>query len=216
MKRIKVHPHKLHFAFSLFIRGMIAVAIMSAVFTRNWTILFLGSIALILTFLPAIIEKNYKIDLPTELEVVTVLFIFTSIFMGEMHGYYTKYWWWDVVLHTSAGIVLGFIGFLIMFVLYDQGKIKARPITIAIFSFCFALAIGALWEIFEFSMDSFFGWNMQSTGLVDTMWDLIVDTGGALLTSALGYLYLRGGKHRIFQKLITRFINANPDLFTKT
>jgi hypothetical protein len=44
----------------------------------------------------------------------------------------------------------------------------------------FAVAVGAVWEIFDFSMDEPFGTDMQKamfgdpSGLTDTMWDLIV------------------------------------------
>lgn len=61
----------------------------------------------------------------------------------------------------------------------------------------FALGVGALWEIFEFTMDSLFGMNMQKpmlgdpSGLTDTMWDLIVDATGALVISVLGWRYLK-------------------------
>ena len=40
-------------------------------------------------------------------------------------------------------------------------------------------------------MDSFFGLNMQKSGLTDTMWDLIITAVGACVASVPGYLYLR-------------------------
>ena len=93
-----------------------------------------------------------------------------------------------------------------LFILYNTNKIKAEPFTIAIFSFSFALAIGTIWEIFEFGIDNFFGLNMQKSGLVDTMWDLIVNSFGALFTSIIGFIYLKGGKTYLFDKLLKRFI----------
>src|SRR3546814_16435775 len=59
-----------------------------------------------------------------------------------------------------------------------------RPSFLAVFAFCFSQAIGALWEIFEFTMDQVFGLTMQKpmlgdpSGLTDTMWDLIVNAIG--------------------------------------
>jgi hypothetical protein len=75
------------------------------------------------------------------------------------------------------------------------------------------MALGAVWEIFEYGMDQIFGLNMQKSGLQDTMWDLIVDALGALLTSVIGYIYLKGGKTRIFYRLVDRFICENPQIF---
>ena len=82
------------------------------------------------------------------------------------------------------------------------------------FTFVFALGLGALWEICEFAMDSIFGLNMQKSGLVDTMWDLIVDTVGALVIALLGFAYLSRARNVSFlERWVTRFIQANPRFF---
>ncbi len=75
--------------------------------------------------------------------------------------------------------------------LFEGDRFAAPPIAIAFLSFCVAMAIGGIWEIFEFSMDQFFGMNMQKSGLVDTMWDLIVDALGTLFAAVTGFLYLK-------------------------
>ena len=156
------------------------------------------------------------------------MFIYASVFLGEVKGYYTRFWWWDSVLHAFSGLGLGFVGFLILYVLYKTGKFKANPKLIVLFSFCFALALGALWEIFEFGMDSFFGLDMQRSrnletiygycdtrlGVLDTMWDLILDALGALIASIAGYFYIIKGEVPIIDNLVKKFEKKNPDLFT--
>jgi hypothetical protein len=85
---------------------------------------------------------------------------------------------------------------------------------VALFAFMFALGLGALWEIFEFAMDSIFGLNMQKSGLVDTMWDLIVDTVGALIIALLGFSYLSKARNVSFlERWIARFIQDNRRFF---
>jgi hypothetical protein len=89
-----------------------------------------------------------------------------------------------------------------------------KPGFVALFAFMFAVGLGALWEIFEFGMDSLFGLNMQKSGLVDTMWDLIVDVAGALVISILGYGYLvRSENDSFLERWIARFIRANRRFF---
>ena len=100
-----------------------------------------------------------------------------------------------------------------MYVLYHKNKINAKPIWIAIFAFCFGVAIGAVWEIFEFGMDQIFGMNMQKSGLIDTMWDLIVDSIGAMLTSFIGYFYIKGKKTPLFTRFLQKFTKENPKYF---
>jgi hypothetical protein len=99
---------------------------------------------------------------------------------------------------------------LILYLITARGKLKASPFLIAIFSFAFGLAIGALWEIFEYAMDTWFGLNMQKSGLRDTMADLIVDAIGAGVASVTGYIYLRFNIHDPFDRLIEWFLQENP------
>jgi hypothetical protein len=204
---------KIELVFSFLIRALILLAVGGAAINRDWMALFVSSLAFILTFVPWIITKNYRIYFPAEFEIVVLLFIYASVLLGGAQGYYITVWWWDILIHGAAAIALGFIGFILLYMFQEQQKLKAKPLTIAVFSFSFALAVGALWEIFEFSMDSLFGFNMQKTGLGDTMWDLIVDAAGALFTSIIGFIYLKGGKTRLFSRFLKRFVDKNPGLF---
>ncbi|MBN1385490.1 hypothetical protein JW968_00755 [Candidatus Woesearchaeota archaeon] len=203
------------FLVTTIIRMILVVAVVSSVWQREWFTLFLSFSTFVLTFLPALIKRNYYITLPIELELVVIIFLFSSIFLGEVHGYYTKFWWWDLVLHCSSAIVLAFLGFMIVYSLYISRKIILDPFFVALFSFSFALSIGALWEIVEFTVDSTLGFNMQKSGLVDTMWDLIIDACGALVVSTAGYFYVKSGHLKGFNLLLEKFAKVNPKLFNK-
>jgi uncharacterized membrane protein YjdF len=214
---------KIQISISFALQITIIIAIFISILQSRWLVLFVSSLALFFTLLPKIFERNFKIYLPIEFQFVIILFIYAGIFLGEVHDYYYKFWWWDIMLHTISSFVLGFIGFLFLYTLVYEEKLKANPGIIVLLSFCFALAIGALWEIFEFSMDSFFGLNMQKSmlgddsGLTDTMLDLVVDSIGALFASVLGYFYLkRKRKNSFFDLLIKKFIQKNPRLFNKS
>ncbi|MEX1237387.1 MAG: hypothetical protein WD994_03870, partial [Pseudomonadales bacterium] len=164
----------------------------------------------------------FRVFIPAEFELVAVAFIFASLFLGEIYGYYTRFWWWDIALHTTSGLLLGVIGFLLVHVLNETEDIglHMKPGFVAFFAFLFAVGIGALWEIFEFCMDRLLGLNMQKemlgdpSGLTDTMWDLIVDAIGALVIAMVGYGYLKKAGNRSFlERWIQSFIQANPRLF---
>jgi uncharacterized membrane protein YjdF len=92
---------------------------------------------------------------------------------------------------------------------------------VALFAFLFAVAVGALWEIYEFGMDQLVGTNMQKpmlgdpSGLTDTMWDLIVDTLGAFAVSAFGWWYMKKGQRSFIEDWIHKFIAKNPRLFLR-
>lgn len=195
------------------LRLTLVIAAAIGILNQRWTLVFSTLLILVLTYLPHFIERRYKLYLPIEFESVIILFIYASLFLGEIRSYYARYWWWDIVLHASASIAIGFAGFLVLYVLYYKYKIESKPIWLVVFAFCFGLAIGALWEIFEFSMDHLLGTTMQKSGLRDTMADLIVDAVGAALTSFIGYFYLRGRKAPVFSRLLTSFKKENPHYF---
>lgn len=201
---------------SLIFRVLLVIAGIMAIFHKDWMNVMLCISTIFLTFLPGIIEKRFKVDYPSEFEIVILVFIYASIYLGEMQSFYQMFWWWDILLHTISGVIIGAIGFSLVYILNREKEvaITLSPLFVAIFSFSFALSIGAVWEIFEFSMDSIFGLNMQNSGLVDTMWDIIVDTLGALFISILGYRYLKGHVN-IFKKIEEKIISQNPRLFKK-
>jgi len=176
------------------------LAIFESILNQNWIVLFTSFFVLILISLPLIFRRRYKFRIPPELELITVLFIYMSLFLGEIRGFYLTYWWWDVVLHAGSALVFGFIGFTILFLMYSRQKVGARPILLAIFSFSFAIALGVIWEIFEFSMDQFFGFKMQKSGLMDTMGDLIVDAFGAFLSSIIAFFYFKTRRVLFFRE----------------
>ena len=195
-------------------RIFLVVAGIMAILTKDWTNLALSLVTIFLTFLPAIIKKEFAIYYPGEFEILILFFIYASMYLGEIHSFYYRFWWWDIFLHALSGIIVGAIGFSLVYIFNNEKSvaIKLSPVFVAIFSFSFALSMGGLWEVFEFLVDSLFGLNMQKSGLLDTMWDLIVNTLGALATSILGYLYLKGDI-KIFEKIEKRFIRQNPRLF---
>ncbi len=160
---------------------------------------------LILTFLPFIFKRKFKLYLPLEIDSFIIIIIFAGLFLGDFHGYYYKFWWWDIMLHLSSGFLLGIGGFMLVYVLNQEKniKIKMAPSFVAFFSVAFAVTMGVIWEIAEFTLDASFGLNMQKTGIADTMGDLIIDFFGALIIGIIGFLYIKYRRNSyIFEKLI--------------
>jgi hypothetical protein len=186
-----------------------------SLFRLQWMSAFLSLVTFGLTLLPFFFERRFRLSQPNPILGAMVFFITATLFLGEASGFYDRFWWWDILLHAGSAAGFGLLGFVIMLYLTQSSKLVASPFLVSSFSFCFALAIGALWEIFEFTMDQTFGTNMQKSGLRDTMSDLIVDGGGALLASVGGYLYLRFGPRGIIGGLIHEFCRQNLPFFQK-
>lgn len=194
-----------------------------AIYKGLWMNSFLVLCIILVTFIPFVIGRQYRINIPAEFQILAVVFIFASLFLGEIHSYYEKYWWWDMVLHTSSGLLMGILGFLLVFLLNenDLAGIDLSPAFVAMFAFLFALAVGTLWEIFEYTMDALWGTSMQKpmlgdpSGLTDTMWDLILDASGAFIISVLGWRYTKRQESFFVDRWIRKFIARNPRFFRR-
>jgi len=200
---------------ALVFQAALVVVIAGALYEQRWFLVFTSFLCLVLMFLPALVARSLGAKLPVEFSLATCSFLYASFALGELRDFYQRFWWWDLMLHSLSAIVLGIIGFLVVYSFHMTNRIKAAPVYLAIFSFGFALTLGTLWEIFEFTMDGALGLNMQKSGLVDTMTDLIVDAIGGLLAAWIGYWYVKGGDSLFADRFVRRFVAKNPRLFPR-
>jgi len=193
----------------------LVASILEAINLRNWHALFISLATLFLTWLPIRFADRFDIKIPTRFATAAVVFIFATLFLGEIADFYERFWWWDVILHTGSAMAFGIFGFVLIFMLFEGDRFAAPPGAIAFLSFCVAMAIGGVWEIFEYTMDQCFGLNMQKSGLQDTMWDLIVDALGALVAALSGHFYLKKSSDFVLGGWIKAFIVKNRARFSK-
>ncbi|MGB7321912.1 MAG: hypothetical protein WBC95_10915 [Albidovulum sp.] len=202
----------------LVVRGIWAVLLLAfgtAIVEAQWSLAFVSAFTFALSLVPVLFQDRFGIRLPMRFLAWIVIFIFATIFLGEAFDFYERLWWWDVLLHGGSALGFGLVGFLFVFMLFEGDKYAAPAWAIAFVSFCFALSIGTLWEIFEFAVDRIAGTQMQKSGLMDTMGDLIVDTVGASIGALSGFLYLKGQQFGGLTAALQEFIQANRKLFRK-
>lgn len=205
----------------IILQVIMAVELILVIYEGQWINAFLIITIMAITLLPAVLGRRFQVYIPAEFQILAVIFVFAALFLGEIQSYYIRIWWWDIALHTSSGLLMGLLGFLLIYVLNESENIDIHmlPRFVAMFAFLFAVAVGALWEIFEFAMDQVFGTQMQKpmlndpSGLTDTMWDMIVNTLGALAISALGWWYMEQRERSFIEVWIRKFIERNPRLF---
>ena len=187
----------------------------------QWVNVLQVSTIMALTLAPVVLGPRLPVRIPSEFQILAILFVFASLFLGEIQSYYELIWWWDVSLHATSGLLFGIVGFLLVYVLNENERIEInlRPRFVALFAFVFAIAVGTLWEVFEYGMDQTFGTNMQKprfgdpSGLTDTMWDLTFDAVGALVISAFGWWYMVRDERSFIENWIRKFNRYNRQLF---
>ncbi len=150
-------------------------------------------LALGVSLIPSIVQRSYRVTLPFELDLLVTLMIFLHTFMGEGLGFYSKYWVFDNVLHLFGSGVSALLAFIITFSLHYTGKLRLTYPLIGLFTVTFSMALGGMWEILEFSVDTLFNKTTQH-GLTDTMSDLIYDLLGGCIAAAFGMLYVKYSK----------------------
>lgn len=190
---------------------------------QQWLSFFLVLLIIFTLLSPVLFRNRLNVTVPAEFHISAVIFSFAALYLGEVQQFYDKIWWWDIALHGTAGLLMGIIGFLMVYILNETDRVRLTMTAgfIAFFAFLFAIAIGTFWEIFEFAVDELLDMNMQKpmfgdpSGLTDTMWDVIVNAVGAFIISFSGWWYLKKGKSFFISEWINKFIKRNPGLFKK-
>jgi hypothetical protein len=71
------------------------------IFTGNILAIFVAGAALAMTFLPPSGQPGQP-ALPNSFLAAIALFVLATIYLGEMHDFYNRLWWWDLALHGTA------------------------------------------------------------------------------------------------------------------
>ena len=70
---------------------------------RNYENVFLCVLTLVLLVAPSFVQVTFKVELPTTLEIIILVFIFAAEILGEISEFYLMFPFWDTVLHTLNG-----------------------------------------------------------------------------------------------------------------
>ncbi len=148
--------------------ALVIAAIVRQIITGNYENAFVGILTLVLFGIPFFIDRHLNINIPPVMESLILCFIFAAEILGEIDSFYTRFPYWDTMLHTTNGFLMAAVGFSLVDLINRSQKfsIQMSPLFLAIVAFCFSMTIGVLWEFFEFSMDTFFGTDMQKDFIV--------------------------------------------------
>lgn len=134
-------------------------------------------------------ERWLRVRLPAWLKLWFGLFIMGSLIVGTVFDMYGHWHPWDAVLHLTSGVLVAGFGMVLLHQRFGKLRVVlpiwGRTVLIGMFSATVAL----LWEVAEFTSDSFFGTFSQHNDVVDTMLDMIYGTTTGVLTAAAYYSY---------------------------
>ena len=221
---MELREHKSSFIVYMTLRVLVILCMILQCFNRNYENVFLCALVLVLLMVPSFIQVNLKIELPTALEIIILLFIFAAEILGEIQAYYIKFPFWDTVLHTINGFLMAAIGFALVDILNRSKKVRFElsPVYLSVVAFCFSMTIGVIWEFFEFFVDRFFGADMQKDTVIHSISSVMLDPQHSMIPRKLDNIkdvvvngeslgvggYLDIGLIDTMQDLLVNFIGA--------
>lgn len=208
--RLELTPAKV---IEAFVVVGIAFAATYQVWSGDLSKLFVVAQAILFSAVPFLLKRKADIHTPASLRISIVLFMFSTLLLGEMHSFYERFWWWDLVFHGLSGLGFTLIGVILLALLFKKHDHPLKALLICVFAVSFALALASLWEVFEFCMDLLFHGNMQPSP-ADTMHDIMITLAGGLIGGYCGWRWLRyrhdGPIEAIIEEGVTE--NAIPGL----
>lgn len=177
---MELREHKSSFMVYFILRLLVIVVMVLQIFNKNYENVFLCILTLLLLVIPSFVQVTMKIELPTTLEIIILVFIFAAEILGEIREFYIVFSFWDTVLHTLNGFLAAAIGFSLVDLLNRSERMvfKLSPLFTAIVAFCFSMTIGVIWEFFEFGMDHILGFDMQKDTVIHTIRSVMLDPAG--------------------------------------
>ena len=171
---------------------------------ERWDIFFINLFALVLTFLPLGVRLALKISFPRTFEMgmhVSLLLMVTleKIMEGNL-------------VFVFLGLMLGIVGFILMYVIYYSNRAGAFYFLVVLFAFCFSVSVGAVWEVFHYLMADTLKIKLEGFTHDYSPLGLVLIMIGAALASIYGFLYLKFSNKHLIQRIMHNFIKRNPNL----
>ncbi len=179
MKEKYKETKKSSIAIYLILRLLVIICAVFEAIHGNYANTFLCILSLVLFTIPTLIKEKFKIELPTALETIVYLFIFSAEILGEINNFYKVIPYWDTMLHTLNGFLCAGVGFALIDLLNQNSKnIKLSPVYVALVAFCFSMTVGVCWEFFEYGADVFIRTDMQKDRIITSVSSVALNEKG--------------------------------------
>ncbi|MFP4591641.1 MAG: hypothetical protein ACLFM8_09300 [Halobacteriales archaeon] len=173
---------------------------------RDPKVMLNTGVSLAITFAPAALERNYRLHLDPFLSVWIAAAVFFHT-IGSA-GFYTYVGWWDHLTHALSASLVAAVGYVLVRAIdLHIEEINLPRRVMFVYILVFVLAIGVVWELFEFALDLFAEATgvmppLSQFGLEDTVNDLLFNAFGAVLVAAAGQLYLTDTAELVRRRLL--------------
>ena len=176
------------FIASTVLRILLMILLFISLWRNDWVWVFGCAFCILLSFAPSILKRDFKITLPWQLDLLISLALLLHIGGGVLN-LYKLIPGYDIMTHFVSSILVGFMAFVIIYILDEHWEgLHMDVYAMAFFVVICAMAMGVVWELFEWSADLIFG-SHEQWGLNDTMKDLLVDTIAGIFIAIFGVFW---------------------------
>ncbi|MFB6072049.1 MAG: hypothetical protein ABEJ88_03685 [Halobacterium sp.] len=185
----------------------------------NLGIVVNSGLGLLVTYLPAVLERDYDIPMDAGLTLwITAAVFLHALGTVGLPGSSTTFYgpggvpWWDHLTHALSSSIVAAAGYATVRGLdehHDDIHLPSR--FIFVFLLLFVMAFGVLWEVIEFAVghvNALVGGNILTIyGLGDTILDLVFNTIGGVVVAVWGTAYLTDVSSAIRERFESRAAN---------
>ncbi|KTG08549.1 hypothetical protein AUR64_17895 [Haloprofundus marisrubri] len=184
-------------AMQVFLIGMVAIGVERG----DWGVVVNAGVALGVTYLPALLERDYHIPMDAGL----TLWVTTAVFLhaigsgglpGVETGLYRQFWWWDHMTHTLSASIVAAVGYTAARAFdVHTDAVQLPPRFMFVFILMFTVAFGVFWEVLEFAIGEVAAMSggepvLTQFGLSDTLVDIMFNTLGGVVVAVWGTAHL--------------------------
>lgn len=168
---------------------------------------------MVVSALPYVLKRKTGIHIPHVLRIGITIFMFMTLILGEIAGFYTTFKWWDIVLHGVATAGLTLIGFILLLLFFKQNELRSKTLVASVLAVSFALTLAVVWELYEFFVDILFAPDpLMQPSNADTMTDLIISIVGATVVAIGGFRYIKWKERGLVGQIIEEGVERNNPL----
>ena len=193
---------KINFAVQITIIFIILCFLFNSIYLKNYENILTDLVIIALVFLPKVLNKIFKLNIPYSLEIFYTLLLFFGKYLGADYFYYSVVPLYDKIIHIFYAV---FAALISMFLLVKTKTYNKKNMVFnIIFIIAFTLGTAVIWEFLEFSSDKILHENNQrlETGIFDTMIDLILTFVTSLIFVADYFIEIKFHKKGMLSSFI--------------
>lgn len=80
-----------HRNIGLALQAILIAEIVAALWRHQWFVAFITTGIVAVTLVPLLLERRFRVHIPSQFQLLAIAFVFATLFLGEVHGYYTRF-----------------------------------------------------------------------------------------------------------------------------